>query len=78
MRKSIYKSDYSSFLALLIKARKEIGLTQSELAAKLNKPQSFVSKYESGERRIDVIEFIEISNVLKIAPDKIIKKIATK
>jgi len=78
MRKSIYNSDYNSFRALLIKARKELGLTQSELAAKLNKPQSFVSKYESGERRIDVIEFIEISNVLKIAPDKIIKKIATK
>lgn len=78
MRKSIYNSDYNSFLTLLIKARKEIGLTQSELAAKLNKPQSFVSKYESGERRIDVIEFIEISNVLKIAPDKIIKKIAAK
>ncbi len=78
MRKSIYNSDYNSFLTLLIKARKEIGLTQSELAAKLNKPQSFVSKYESGERRIDVIEFIEISNVLKIAPDKIIKKISTK
>ena len=46
-------------------------LTQGELAERLGKPQSFVSKYENCERRIDVLEFIEITKSLKIDPIKI-------
>ena len=49
---------------LLIKARQDAGLTQVELAKILDRPQSFVSKYESGERRLDIIELIEITNAL--------------
>lgn len=51
---------------LLITKRKNIGLTQKELAASLGKPQSFISKYETGERRIDVIELIDICRQLNI------------
>lgn len=47
-------------------ARQEAGLTQQELADALGKPQSYVSKYERGERRLDVIEFLEISSALKL------------
>ena len=75
MTKSVFTKDYNYFRELLIKSRKEVGLKQSEVAHKLQKPQSFVSKYESGERRLDVIEFIEISEVLNINPIDIIKEL---
>lgn len=45
---------------LLRTIRKELGLSQQELAARLDKPQSFVSKYESGERRLDILEIFQI------------------
>jgi transcriptional regulator with XRE-family HTH domain len=55
---------YERFRDLLIKARKSAGLTQAEVASKLNQPQSYVSKYERGERRLDVIEFFEVAEVI--------------
>jgi transcriptional regulator with XRE-family HTH domain len=49
---------------LLIEARKKAGLTQVEVAERLGKPQSFVAKYEGGERRLDVIEFVAVAEAL--------------
>ena len=59
----------------LLDARRKQGLTQVEVAHYLGKPQSFVSKYESGERRLDVIEFIEVCKALKINPATIIEQL---
>ena len=56
-------------------ARIREDLTQSVLAKKLNKPQSFVQKYETCERRIDVGEFLEICKVLDADPHEIIDKV---
>ena len=50
------RSDYESFTRKLRKARIDAGLTQAEAADRLGKPQSFVSKCESGERRVDSVE----------------------
>ncbi len=66
MTKSVSTQQYRRFRALLIQARKAAGLTQVELAARLNRPQSFVSKVERGERRLDVIEFLEVARVLRL------------
>ena len=63
------------FCSLLIAARRDAGLTQIELANRIGKPQSFVSKYESGERRLDVVEFIDVCSALKTSPIDIIKKL---
>jgi transcriptional regulator with XRE-family HTH domain len=49
---------------LLIRKRATAGLTQEEVARRLRRPQSFVSKYETGERRLDVVELIEVAEVL--------------
>lgn len=56
MDKSIHSNDYAIFLQLLRSAREQVGLTQEEIAIKLNETQSFVSKCERGERRLDIVE----------------------
>lgn len=64
MKKSIYSKRHEVLIGCLIKARKTAGLTQQRLADRLGKPQSFVAKYENGERRLDVVEFVEIVETL--------------
>jgi len=54
------------FCLLLTIARERSGLTQAQVAKKLKKPQSYVSKYERGERRLDFSEFLEIAEILGI------------
>lgn len=56
-----------------LRAQKEV--TQLQLAEALGRPQSFVSKYESGERRLDVLEFIQVCNALNESPSDVIQKI---
>jgi len=70
--KSIFTSEYSFVLERLISARKTAGLTQSQLAQKLGKPQSFVSKIERHERRLDVVEFVIMWKALDVAPQEIL------
>ena len=65
-----------AFRELMTNARKAAGLTQQELASKLGKPQSFVAKYEAGERRIDVVEFIAICRELSVDSVGMLKKLA--
>jgi len=75
MAKSLHTSEYEAFRKLLLTAREEAGLTQLEVATRLSKPQSFVAKYEGGERRLDVIEFMEICEALKADPNYLINKL---
>jgi transcriptional regulator with XRE-family HTH domain len=72
--KSIFTHEYDIFRRCMIAARKEAQLTQDSLAKSLNKPQSFVAKYENGERRLDVIEFLLVSRVIGIDPCEIFRK----
>ncbi len=60
---------------MLIEFRKNARVTQEEVAVRLNRPQSFVSKYENGERRLDLIEFLEIAEAIGFDPIGFIKKI---
>ena len=75
MEKSLHSKRQQLLIELLKKARKVAGLTQQEVADKLGKPQSFVAKYENGERRLDVVEFIDVTAALDAAPGSIISKL---
>jgi len=70
-----WRQQYRVFTQLMTLARREAGVTQMELSRILGKPQSFVSKYESGERRLDVVEFISICKALGVPPTKLIKRL---
>lgn len=75
MPKSLRSQRHKRLLTALVEARKSGDLTQTELARKLGRPQSFVAKYEGGERRLDVLEFLEVAEILGCDPAKIIKKL---
>lgn len=62
--KSQHNDNYKKLIMALVQARKDANLTQDDLAQQLGKPQSFVSKYESYERRLDVLEYITISGLI--------------
>ena len=75
MAKSIYSKRYRQFLDLLIQARKDADLTQVEVASRLDRPQSFVSKYENGERRLDVVEFLDVAKAIDFDAVKLLRKL---
>jgi transcriptional regulator with XRE-family HTH domain len=75
LQKSVHSADQLALCELLIQARRKAGLTQHELAKRLQKPQSFVAKYEGGERRVDVVEFVFICRTIATDPVKLLKKL---
>lgn len=75
MTRSAFTEKYERFRFLLIDARQRAGLTQADLATKLSRPQSYVSKYERGERRLDVVEFLDVAHALDTDPVRFIRKL---
>jgi transcriptional regulator with XRE-family HTH domain len=71
--KSVHSPGQNAFCELMIAARKKAGLTQHDVAKRLRRPQSFVAKYEGGERRIDVVEFIAIMRVIGADPVRLLR-----
>ena len=68
MPKSVYSDAYTTMVGMLVQCRQQRGVTQVELAGRLGKPQSFISKIEQGQRRVDVIEFCAIARALGVEP----------
>ena len=73
MEKSIFSQEYTTLLLLLKSARRNANITQIELAHRLKQSQSFVSKYERGERRIDIIQLRTICHMLGVSLPDFIK-----
>lgn len=71
--KSIYSQTYRALLMRITQARKGAGITQADLAEQMGKPQSFISKMESGERRIDVVEFLQVARLIGFDPCALIQ-----
>lgn len=65
MGKSIHSTEYKKIIAAVRKAREEAGLTQVEVADLIGKPQSYISKIERGERRLDVAEVRQLAKIYK-------------
>lgn len=68
MSNPMHAPHYSVLRTRLVELRESKGITQAEVAAKLGKPQSYVSKYERGERRLDIVELIAVANALSTDP----------
>jgi len=70
MPKPIHEADYRQLMEVLRQARLRAQLDQAAVAEQLGVPQSFVSKYENGERTLDVIEFVAICGILGLDPSQ--------
>ena len=66
MTRSVFSPAYQRLCDWLVEARQARGITQAQLAAELGRPQSFISKYERGERRLDFVEVLEIASALHV------------
>ncbi len=75
MTRSVFLLSYGILTQYLVDARIAAGVTQIELAARLERPQSFVSKVERGDRRLDMIEFLQITMALNVEPEPIIRSV---
>ena len=76
--RQVRRSPLEDVLRRLLVARREAcGMTQVELAAALHRPQSYVSKVERGERRLEVVEFIEYARALGASPEALIASLAS-
>lgn len=73
MPKTIRTSEYRQVVERLKQARLDVGLTQKEVSEKINKPQSYISKVEAGEQRIDVIELKALAKLYKKTASQIIE-----
>jgi transcriptional regulator with XRE-family HTH domain len=74
MDKSIFTAEQKKLQALLRKIRVEAGLRQADLAAKLREPQSFVSKFESGERMLDFLEIRQVCAAVGISLTEFVRR----
>lgn len=75
MTSSVFTKKYGIFKELLIEYRKSANFTQQHLAELINKPQSYISKYETGERRLDLVEFLDIAEALQFDKYQFIKEL---
>ena len=78
MEKSVYTDEYQAVVDLLRELRAESGVTQVELAELLEQSQSFVSKYERGDRRLDVIQLRTVCATLGSSLPEFVKRLEAK
>jgi len=75
MGKNTFTPDQETLQMLLRQIRREAGLSQADVAQRLGLPQSFVSKYELGERRLDILEIRQICNAVGISLEDFVRKL---
>lgn len=76
MAKSVFTDANSVVVEVLVAARKAAGLRQQDLAELVGKPQSFVSRIEGGQRRVDVLEFYALARAMKAEPAELFSSIS--
>ena len=78
LSRSPFTPERAALRALLAETRDAAGVSQEKLAKKLGRPQSFIAKYEVGDRRIEVTEFIAIARALGTDPVSLLRKLLKK
>ena len=76
MPTSRHTARYKRLQTALKAARKAAGLTQAQVGELLGRPQSYVNKYETGERRLDVIEFLDVARIIELNVREVLRRIA--
>ena len=66
IRRSLHSREYAEFLTVLKRVREDAGMTQGDLAAKIGQTQTYVSKCERGQRRVDIIELRQLCKGLNM------------
>jgi len=77
MSRTLRSRRHEALVAFLIDRREKAKLTQAELAKKLGRYQSFVARVESGQRRIDIIELLDLAEVIGFDPREALKRLIT-
>jgi transcriptional regulator with XRE-family HTH domain len=75
MARTLVSKRHKALVALLVECREAAGITQTQLADRLGEYQSFVARLESGQRRVDVVEFLELAEVLGFDAGKVLSAI---
>jgi transcriptional regulator with XRE-family HTH domain len=75
--KTLRSRGHKALITILVAERKKAEMTQRDLATRIKRPRSFVGRMEAGERRIDVIEFIEIVRALDGDPEELFGKLVS-
>jgi transcriptional regulator with XRE-family HTH domain len=73
--KTLGSTQHKALVAALIAKREAVGMTQTELAAALGEYQSFVARLESGQRRVDVIELIQLARILRFDAPVLVREV---
>ena len=76
MTKTLHSARHRRLVELLIEQRKAAGLTQANVAKALNRHQPHIANIESGERRVDVVEFLELAQVIGFEPNAILNAVS--
>ena len=78
MPKTIHTERHKRLRRLLKAERNAAGITQTALAERLGRPASYVAKYELGDRRLDILEFLDVANAIGFDPCKLIRSLNRK
>ena len=76
MSRGLQSPPYKKLRRLLAQSRADAGLTQLQVAERVKRPQSFVSKYENGERQLDVIEFVAVCKALGVSAAELVAELS--
>ncbi len=75
MGRHLRSAQHKALLAAIVEARNATGMSQREFAKKLRRTNNFVWRIEAGERKVDVLEFIEIAKAAGVAPDELMRRV---
>lgn len=76
LAKGFHDQRYRDLIEVLVSRRRTLRLSQEEVAKRLGRHQQFVSRYELGERRLDVVEFADVAHGLGLVPADLVMRIA--